>query len=167
MSSPEPQITERAEQHYAGIPATVPMDGISAAVDDAFPELFGWLAGQGIPPAGAPFIRYLVIDMAGELQLELGVPVAAPIAASGRIQPGTLPGGRYAVLRHTGPYDGLVASNGALLQWAAEHGIEFDASAAGEVSTWRGRAEHYLTNPAKEPDPAKWEVDVAYLTSGG
>jgi hypothetical protein len=27
----------------------------------------------------------------------------------------------------------------------------------------RGRAEHYLTNPSAEPDPAKWEVDVAYL----
>ena len=163
--SPEPHITERAAQHYAGIPATVPMDGIGAAVDAAFPELFGWLAAQGIPPAGPPFIRYLVIDMPGELRLELGVPVAAPITASGRIQPGILPGGRYAVLRHTGPYDGLVASNAALQQWAAEHGIEFDASAAGEVSTWRGRAEHYLTDPSQEPDPAKWETDVAYLTT--
>jgi effector-binding domain-containing protein len=165
--SHEPQIQVRAAQHYAAIPATVPMDGISAAVDDAYPELFGWLASQGIPPAGPPFIRYLVIDMARELQLELGVPVAAPIAASGRIQPGTLPGGRYVVLRHTGPYDGLVASNEALQQWAADHGVEFDASVADEVSTWRGRAEHYLTDPSKEPDPAKWETDVAYLTSQG
>lgn len=24
-----------------------------------------------------------------------------------------------------------------------------------------GRAEHYLTDPSKEPDPAKWEVSVA------
>lgn len=24
--------------------------------------------------------------------------------------------------------------------------------------------EHYLTDPSSEPDPAKWEVDVAYLT---
>jgi effector-binding domain-containing protein len=165
--SPQPQIEVRAAQHYAAIPATVPMDGIGAAVDEAYPELFGWLASQGIPPAGPPFIRYLVIDMARELRLELGVPVAAPIAASGRIQPGTLPAGRYVVLRHTGPYDGLVASNAALQQWAASHGVEFDASEAGEVSTWRGRAEHYLTDPSKEPDPARWEVDVAYLTSQG
>jgi effector-binding domain-containing protein len=163
--SHEPQIQARAAQHYAAIPATVAMDGISAAVDDAFPELFGWLAGQGIAPAGPPLIRYLVIDMAGELQIELGVPVAAPVTASGRIQPGVLPEGRYAVLRHTGPYDGLVESNTALQRWAAEHGIEFDASAAGEASTWRGRAEHYLTDPSQEPDPAKWETDVAYLTT--
>jgi effector-binding domain-containing protein len=165
--SNEPQIEARAEQPYAGIPATVAMDGIAAAVDDAFPELFGWLASQGIPPAGPPFIRYLVIDMAADLRIELGVPVAAPVAASGRIQPGTLPAGRYAVLRHTGPYDGLIASNAALLAWADEHGIEFDVTADGEVSTWRARAEHYITDPSKEPDPAKWETDVAFLTREG
>jgi DNA gyrase inhibitor GyrI len=114
--SQEPQIQARAAQHYAAIPATVAMSRISAAVDEAFPELFGWLAGQGIAPVGPPLIRYLVIDMAGELQLALGVPVAAPVTASGRVQPGVLPEGRYAVLRHTGPYDGLAASNAALLQ---------------------------------------------------
>jgi DNA gyrase inhibitor GyrI len=161
--SPEPPIQARAPQHYAAIPATVTMDGLSGAVDEAFPQLFGWLARHGIAPAGAPFIRYLVIDMAGELQLELAVPVAAPVTASGRVRPGTLPEGRYAVLRHTGPYDGLIASNGALQDWAGARGVEFDAWYTADGEAWRGRAEHYLTNPAEEPDPAKWEVDVAYL----
>jgi hypothetical protein len=41
-------------------------------VDQAFPELFGWLAEQAVAPAGPPFIRYLVIDMAAEFQIELG-----------------------------------------------------------------------------------------------
>jgi hypothetical protein len=31
-------------------------------------------------------------------------------------------------------------------------------------SAWRGRAEHYLTDPSQEPDPAKFETDVAFLT---
>ena len=110
------------------------MDGLSGAVDEAFPELFGWLAAHDILAAGPPFIRYLVIDMAAELQIELAVPVSADISGSERVRPGVLPAGRYVTLRHTGPYD-----------------------------AWRARAEHYLTNPAAEPDPAKWEVDVAYL----
>src|SRR5215831_12765898 len=55
--SHEPQIQARAAQHYAAIPATVATGGIAAAVDDTFPELFGWLAGQGIAPAGPPLIR--------------------------------------------------------------------------------------------------------------
>jgi len=161
--SHEPRIQTRAAQHYAAIPATVAMDSISAAVDDALPALFGWLASQRIAPTGPPLIRYLVIDMAGDLLIELGVPVAAPVTASGRVQPGVLPEGRYAVLRHTGPYDGLVASNAALLQWAQEKGIEFDVRDTPQGSAWRSRAEHYLTDPSQEPDPAKFQTDVAFL----
>jgi effector-binding domain-containing protein len=87
----------------------------------------------------------------------------AAVTASGRVQPGVLPEGRYAVLRHTGPYDGLVASNAALLQWAQEKGIEFDTWDTPRGSAWRSRAEHYLTDPSQEPDPAKFETDVAFL----
>ena len=110
--------------------------------------------------------------MAAGLQIEMGVPVATAIDGGGsdgdsgdggRITPGVLPAGRYAVLRHTGPYDGLIASNAALQRWAEEHGITFDSWDTPEGTAWRARAEHYLTNPAAEPDPSKWEVDVAYL----
>jgi effector-binding domain-containing protein len=164
--SHEPQIQARAAQHYAAIPVTVSMDGISGAVDSAFPELFGWLGGNGITASGPPFIRYLVVDMAAQLEIELAVPVGAPVAGSGRVRPGVLPEGTYAVLRHTGPYDGLTASNAALQQWARGHGVELDTWDTASGSAWRSRAEHYLTDPSKEPDPAKWEVDVAYLTRG-
>jgi effector-binding domain-containing protein len=134
-------------------------------VDEAFPELFdGWpVRHSGGRP---PFIRYLVIDMAAELEIELAVPVGAPAGGTGRIRAGVLPGGRYAVLRHTGPYDGLITSNAALQRWARDHGVELDTWDTARGSAWRSRAEHYLTDPSREPDPAKWEVDVAYLTRG-
>jgi effector-binding domain-containing protein len=169
---PEVQIQRRGAQSYAAIPMQVTMQSLAGAVDQAFPELFGWLARHAIAPAGPPFIRYLVIDMAAGLQIEMGVPVATAIddgggdgdgGNGGRITPGVLPAGRYAVLRHTGPYDGLIASNAALQRWAEEQGITFDSWGTPEGTAWRVRAEHYLTNPAAEPDPSKWEVDVAYL----
>ena len=157
------RVELRAAQPYAGIAMRVTMDGLSGAVDEAFPELFGWLAAHDVPAAGAPFIRYLVIDMAAELQIELAVPIGAEISGAERVQPGVLPAGRYVSLRHTGPYDGLIASNAALQQWAQQQALVFDSWDTPGGSVWRGRAEHYLTNPAAEPDPAKWEVDVAYL----
>ena len=157
------QVEPRAAQPYAAIAARVTMDGLAAAVDQGFPELFGWLAEHAIPIAAPPFIRYLVVEMASELQIELGVPVSEDITGGERVQPGVLPAGRYVTLRHTGPYDGLVASNAALQQWAQHEGIRFDTWDTPEGTAWRARVEHYLTNPAAEPDPARWEVNVAYL----
>jgi DNA gyrase inhibitor GyrI len=169
--SQEPQLEQRAARDYAGIGATVPMEGISGAIDDAFPELFGWLEASGIPPAGPPFVRFLVIDMEPDLRIEMGVPVAEPITVpsgdSVRVRPGLLPGGQYVVLRHIGPYDGLIASNAALQEWATARGVTFDAWDTPEGSAWRGRFEQYITDPSAEPDPAKWQTDIAYLTSNG
>jgi effector-binding domain-containing protein len=164
----EPRIQERAMQNYAGIGATVTMESIGSTIDQMFPELFGWLAGNGIPPAGPPFVRFLVIDMDADLRIELGVPVDEPVEASERVRPGVLPSGRYAVLRHIGPYDGddgLITANAALQDWAGKEGVEFDVSDGPEGSIWGGRIEQYVTDPSREPDPAKWETGVAYLTA--
>jgi effector-binding domain-containing protein len=160
----EPELQERPEQAYAGLLAAVTMETFPTAADAGFPELFGWLAARGIAPAGAPFIRYHVIDMAAELEIELAVPVTGPVPADDRIRPGVLPAGQYVTLRHTGSYDGLLAANGALQDWARAEGIALECSADGR--RWRGRAEHYLTDPAAEPDQSRWEVDVAYLVAG-
>jgi effector-binding domain-containing protein len=161
----EPRVEVRPARPYAGIVMHVTMDRLSGAVDEGFPELFEWLAERDLAVAGPPFIRYVVVDMASELEIELGVPADVP-EASDRVQRGILPAGRYVVLRHVGPYDGLAASNAALLEWAREHGVVLDSWDTDRGSAWRSRVEHYLTNPAAEPDPAKWEVDIAYLTTG-
>ncbi len=164
---PDPQIQQRQVRPYLGISMAVTMQSLSEAVDEGFPELSGWLAGHGITPAGPPFIRYLVTDMENELQVELAVPVVAEVEGDDRIRYGVLPAGRSVTLRQVGPYDGLIASNAAVQAWAREHGIEMGTWDTGRGSAWRGRVEHYLTDPSAEPDPAKWEVDVAYLVTGG
>jgi effector-binding domain-containing protein len=159
----EPQIQERPEQHYAGIRTLVTMASLAEAIDAGFPELFGWLQEHGIAADGPPFIRYLLIDMENGLEIELGVPVASVVTESGRIRPGVLPAGAWVVLRHIGPYDGLVASNAALIAWAQQQSIELDTWETDRGDAWRGRVEHYLTDPSAEPDPGKLETDVAFL----
>ena len=163
----EPRIVERAGQPYAALPGRVTMATLAAAIDSGYPELFGWLAARGIPPAGPPLIRYLVVDMDAELEIELGVPVAEPLerAAGGgeRIGAGLLPAGRYVSLLHRGPYDGLVGANAALQDWARREGVPLETTDHGR--RWRGRAEFYLTDPRAEPDPARWETEVAYLVA--
>jgi effector-binding domain-containing protein len=163
----QPQIQHRDQQPYAAIRERVPMDGIGPAVDQDLPEIFGWLAARDLAPAGPPLIRFLVIDMERELELEIAVPVIEPVPADGRIRPGAMPAGEYVVLRHVGHYDGLIASNAELQNWAEQQGVTFDSWDTPAGQAWAGRAEHYLTDPAAEPDPAEWQVDVAYLTRAG
>lgn len=160
--SQQPQIEHRDAQPYAGIPVNVSMQGLAGAVDHAFPELFGWLAERSLTPAGAPFIRYLKVDMGSELEIELGVPVAAEPTGDERVRAGVLPAGRYITLLHVGPYDGLVQANAALQQWAQERGISWQMD---DDSRWRGRVERYLTDPAQQPDPSEWETELAYLAA--
>ena len=62
MSS-APEIETRAEQPYVAVRAKVTMGEI-AAFARRFGEVFGWLDGHGLVPAGPPFFKYNVIDMA-------------------------------------------------------------------------------------------------------
>jgi effector-binding domain-containing protein len=164
----QPQVEERAPQPYVAIPLSVSMkDGFGEEVASGFAELFEWLKQQGVDPAGAPFIRFLVIDMEGDLEIELAVPVAEGVPGDVSVRADVLPGGRYATLLHVGPYDGLVATNAALQDWAERQGIVFDSWDTDEGSAWRGRVEHYLTDDSTEADPSKREVEVAYLTAEG
>ena len=137
--------------------------GFGEEVESGFSELFGWLEEHGVAPAGVPFIRFLVIDMESELEIELAVPVVEGVSGEGRFCADILPAGRYGTLLHVGPYDDLIASNAALQDWAEKQGIVWDSWDTDSGSAWRGRVERDLIEPSVEPDPSKWEVEVAYL----
>lgn len=156
-----PEIMPRAAQPYAGISAWVTMTSIGS-VADRIPEIFGWLGGRGLAPAGPPFFRYHVIDMERELLVEVGVPVAIPIDGEGGVRGGTLPAGRFVVMTHTGAPATLVAATGLLLGWAAERGLAWDVERTDKGEQWGCRLESYLTNPADEPDTSKWETQLAF-----
>jgi effector-binding domain-containing protein len=156
-----PRIVERSEQPYVAVGGLVTMQTIGA-VADRIPEVFGWLGDRGIEPAGAPFLRYDLIDMERQFEVEAGVPVAAPVAADGEVFAGVLPAGRYAALTHIGPFDGLVAATAALLDWAAEQGLAWDVTDTPEGQRWGCRLEVYETDPAEQPDPSKWSTELLF-----
>ena len=130
-----PEIVQRAAQPYAGISAWVTMAAVGS-VADRIPEIFGWLGGRGVAPAGAPFFRYHVIDMERQLLVEAGLPVASPVDDDGQVRGGTLPAGRFAVMTHTGAPDTLMAATSALLDWAQERGLAFDVSDTEDGEKW-------------------------------
>jgi effector-binding domain-containing protein len=159
--SAEPEIVTRAEQPYAAIRARVAMAELGT-MGARPPDVFAWLAARGLAPAGPPFFRYNVVDMARELEVEAGVPVAVPADGDGHVIAGTLPGGRYATLLHVGHPSGLEDATAALLAWAAGHGLKWDVTPEEDGERWGGRLEIYLTDPAQEPDMSKWQTQLAF-----
>jgi effector-binding domain-containing protein len=164
----EPQIQQRDALPYLAIRCDV-TNGIRAAVDRSFPQLFAWLGRQGVEPAGLPFIRYLEVDEAGEpLEIEVAVPVAegAP-EGDDTVRAGSLPAGRYATLVHIGPYRSeevpdLGAAQAALRSWTEQQGL-VTALPSKRGSTLPCCVEHYRIGPPSEQDWTKWETELAYL----
>lgn len=160
--SDEPVLEQRPAQPYVGLRVTTTMAGLPATVDRGWPQVFGSIGEQALALAGAPFIRYLEVDMDNELVLDLGVPVTEENLTVNRgLHVDELPAGRWVSLRHVGPYDGLIGANGRVQEWVGEQGLDFDID--GQL--WRGRVEHYVSDPREVP-ATECITFVDYLVRG-
>jgi effector-binding domain-containing protein len=157
----EPQIVRRDAQPYVAVRGTVTMQTVGE-IGYRLPEVFGWLGQRGIPPAGAPFFRYDLIDMERNLEIEAGVPLAAPVETDGEVIAGVLPAGRYVSTVYRGHPDGLADATTALLRWADERDLRWDVTETEQGERWGCRLEHYLTDPAEQPDMNQWETELAF-----
>jgi effector-binding domain-containing protein len=140
---------------YRHLPAT-PAVVRSARVTRA--ELAGWCAatfGQlydavselGVEPAGPAGALYsLAFFENDEGEVSAYVPVPAPAA------PEVLPGGRFAVALHTGPYEDFDRTYGALGSHVAEH----DATLPEPIR------ELYLVGPDHTPDAEQFRTEVCW-----
>jgi effector-binding domain-containing protein len=160
----EPTIVTRADQSYRGITRRITMDTFPE-IADRFPEVFEWMRLRGVPPAGAPFFRYHVIDMYRELEVEAGVPVppgSAVPASDEDVTAGVLPAGRYVAVTHVGHPSELMQATADLLARAAKQDLRWDRADSDRGDAWGCRLEIYHTDPAEEPDMSKWEVELCF-----
>ncbi|HTT04551.1 MAG TPA: GyrI-like domain-containing protein [Steroidobacteraceae bacterium] len=144
-------ITQRelAAQSVLLIRRRVERSQLSATLGPLYGAIVTFAQRSGAAFAGQPFTRY-VESSHGLLTIEAGLPVTAPIAGSGEVEAGTLPGGRMATTTHPGPYDRLMDAYAALERWIEAQGL----SIAGPP--W----EVYVTDPAGTPDPRDWRTDL-------
>jgi effector-binding domain-containing protein len=155
----KPAVYERPDEPYMGIRVQTPFKGMFTLIDKhLFKELREWMKQAGVEPAGKPFFRFYVINMEGEMDVEVGIPVATALAGNGRVCGGVMPAGRYASLVYVGTgYTG----SGALTRWIMENGYPIDEWDVPEGTAYRARYERYLTDPTIQPLKSKWEVEVA------
>lgn len=167
-----PRVEQRGSQPYVAIRRSGTAEGFASAVDGAFPELFGWLAEQGIDPTGPPFIRYVVFEPGGAFEIDLGAPVADEVGGDARVRVDSLPAGDYVTYLHRGAYRAttdqwhgrdLAAAHALVQSWATAEGLEWDGWQTDRGPAHRARIERYLVGPVEAADPAQWETELAFL----
>ena len=148
-SDDRPRIVHLAARPIAVLRITIPRREIRSVMGAGRRELMEALAAQGVTPAGPWFSHHLRMDP-DTFDFEIGWPVAAPIAAAGRVLPAEWPAGIAAQTVHRGDYEGLGASWGKLDRWIA---------AAGHTPApdlW----ESYAADPESSADPAAWRTEL-------
>jgi effector-binding domain-containing protein len=162
----KPGLEHRKESHYLAIRTAVPIP-FGKYLQPLWNEVETWLRGQDIPLSawGPAIIRYLTTDMSKKLDIDVGFVVDKPVPGNNRVIADVLPAGQYATLLYTGPYKGkgIYKATVALLDWAKENGIVWNTSTKNGVEWWNGRAEWYLTDPARETDTKKYRTELAFL----
>ena len=154
------EIEQQPRQPYVAVRTTVPMAEIGQHMGQVFGQLFGWLGMHQVTPIGPPWARYLAVGP-DEVEFEVGVPVAAPVEASGPVTTGVRPATTVAKTLHVGPYDTLEGAYTAVMEWLGANG-RLVTGAMWEV---------YESDPEQEPDPAKWRCTsrsdrAAYVPAG-
>lgn len=160
----EPKLERRKKQYYVAIRMAVPIP-FGKYLQPAWDEVYDWLKAKGIKPSGPAIIRYLTTDMSKELDMDVGFTVDKAVKGDDCITADFLPAGRYASLSYTGPYrgKGIFKATVALLEWATANKIQWNITKKKGVEWWNGRTEFYLSDPAVDKDPSKYETELAFM----
>ena len=155
----DPRLEDRGEVITLGIREIVPFRTMLSNRDRLLAELIAWMDTNSVAQAGPFFLRLHVVDMAGLMDIEVGVAATAR-TTSNRVVAGSLPAGTYAVLAYR---DTSLAANGHLLRWIAAQGLETDSDTIATGEAFRSRLEIHLTDPRMEKRKTQWVIELAFL----
>src|SRR5437870_6124740 len=93
---------------------------LSKVVPEACGIVWGVVRSQQIKGAG----RHVALYLDDQINLEVGVELAAPLADEDDIFRSATPAGAVAVAVHFGPYAQLRQAHQAIRQWCVSHGHE-------------------------------------------
>ncbi len=144
-----PQLMQTAAQLAAVIHLKIPRNQIRQVMGPGLSELMSTVAAQGIGPTGPWFSHHLRMEP-DTFDFEIGVPVSAPVKATGRVKPGQLPARSVARAIYRGAYEGLDSAWGELKAWLKAQGH------TPAEDLW----ECYLAGPESNPDPATWRTEL-------
>lgn len=154
-----PDIGTRSVIPIVGIRVVTPFKGMLRIRDELLSELHAWTRQSAIDVVGHGFLRLHVIDMKGDMDIEVGVVTSAPVSHQGRVCSSVVPAGRYATLRYRGA---STDADRKLNEWALAKGIDLDHWCVSEGDQLACRYEACLTDPNVEPRKKQWDIELAF-----
>ncbi len=138
-------------------PALSVKDSVAVAdlpvfMETYMPQLYMYAIRQGGKMAGPPYSIYYNWDPDGMVLVECGIPLEEAIEGEDALKISSTPGGKAVKAAYYGPYEEMAVVYEALEQYMATMKLE-PIGMAYEV---------YVTDPAEEPDPQKWETIVYF-----
>ena len=147
----EPKVETKSEQPCAALVLELAQPESAQKAPQRIDDVIAWIREKGGSVSGPPFFNYVAFTPGGTMQMQVGMPTTTLLVGDGTMTTGTLPGGRYAVLTHTGPYHELHEANMTLDTWAREQGLTLDGKVDGECFVGATRMEIYHKDPGEDP----------------
>lgn len=145
------EIKDQPAQPTLVVKTVLPAAELPGAIGAAYGAVLAHLNALGETPAGPPFVAYFNMDMQN-LEVEMGFPVAKPLAGTERLQAGQLPTGKIVTCLYVGPYEEMVPAYSALEAYAKENGYEPTGVAY----------ETYLNGPADVTSPQEYQTQIMF-----
>jgi hypothetical protein len=123
---------------------------LSKVVPQASGTVWSVVRSQRVPGADC----HVAVYLDGQINLEVGVELAAPFGGHGEVVDSATPAGTVATTTHYGPYSLLHEAHDALRQWCGNNGYTATGPNWEIYGHW---------NDEWNKDPSKITTDVFYL----
>ncbi|GAC1620009.1 MAG: GyrI-like domain-containing protein [Nevskia sp.] len=144
-----PAIMQTQARVTAVIRFRIPRAEIRQVMGPGHTELMAVVNAQGIGSGEPWFSRHFRMDPE-IFDFEIGVPVTAPVQATGRVLAGELPAAQVARTIYRGGYEGLGEGWGEFMRWIEAEGLKV------RDDLW----EYYVAGPGESADPAQWRTEL-------
>jgi hypothetical protein len=146
-------------EHYGGQPLAVvrrraSLQDLATVVPAACGTVWAVLRARQVPGAG----RHVAVYRDDQINLEVGVEMAAPFAGHGEVVGSAIPSGPVATTTHYGPYSRLHEAHEAIRRWCESEGFILAGPSWEVYDHWK---DEY------NDDPTKIRTDVFYLLVRG
>jgi len=147
----EIEVKQLPDQYVVSARTTTTQDKIGEMFGELLPQVDAEILNAGVRPAGPAFAIYHEFSD-DRVDMELGFPVAEPIATNEPVIGRELPATAAAVTFHHGPYTSLGDAYEAVQAWMREN----TRTASGPP--W----EVYWVGPMDDQDSANWKTEVGF-----